>query len=327
MTQTYNWGILAPGNIAGKFVAELQEIKSAKVLAVGSRDLVRAKEVASAWQIERCYGSYEELVTDPDIDIVYIASPHAFHAAHTKLCLTHKKAVLCEKAFALNSSDVIEMIETARREKVFLMEAFMTPHQPSYQEARKIINSGLLGEIKHLHGWFGFNKSPYDLNGRLFNPALGGGALLDIGLYPLFDALWFLGEPIHVEAFADLTPRNIDQSVSVAMQFDKGKSASIFASFLATAGVGTDILCEKGLLRLRRTSSLNQWLEIILPGEPVKTIHFDESSCGLKQEALEVMKCLDEKRLESAVMSHHNSLQLMNLLDLIREEAGILLPI
>jgi len=323
MTRTYNWGILAPGNIATKFVTELQEIKSAKVLAVGSRDLVHAKEFASAWQIERYYGSYEELVTDPDIDIVYIASPHAFHAAHTKLCLTHKKAVLCEKAFALNSSEVSEMIETARQEKVFLMEAFMTPHQPSYQEARKIINSGQLGEIKHLHGWFGFNKSPYDLNGRLFNPALGGGALLDIGLYPLFDALWFLGEPIHVEAFADLTPRNIDQSVSVAMQFDAGKSASVFASFLASAGVGTDILCEKGMLRLRRTSSLDQWLEIILPGEAVKTIHFDESSCGLKQEALEVMKCLDENSLESAIMSHQNSIQLMELLDLVRKKTGI----
>jgi predicted dehydrogenase len=323
MTHTYNWGILAPGNIATKFVAELQEIKSAKVLAVGSRDLARAKAFAANWQIEHCYGSYEELVADPDIDIVYIASPHAFHAAHTKLCLKHKKAVLCEKAIALNTSDVIEMIETARQEKVFLMEAFMTPHQPSYQEARKIINSGMLGEIKHLHGWFGFNKSPYDLNGRLFNPALGGGALLDVGLYPLFDALWFLGEPIHVEAFADLTSQDIDQSVSVAMQFGKGKSASIFASFLATAGVGTDILCERGMLRLRRTSSLNQWLEIIMPGEAVKTIHFDESSCGLKLEALEAMKCLDENRLESTIMSHQNSLQLMGLLDLVRKKTGI----
>ncbi|MCK9411153.1 MAG: Gfo/Idh/MocA family oxidoreductase [Prolixibacteraceae bacterium] len=323
MTRTYNWGILAPGNIASKFVAELQGIQSAKVLAVGSRDLIRAKEFAATWQIERCYGSYEELVADPDIDIVYIASPHAFHATHTKLCLKHKKAVLCEKAFALNLSDVSEMIETARQERVFLMEAFMTPHQPSYREARKILDSGLMGEIKHLNGWFGFNKSPYDSNGRLFNPALGGGAMLDIGLYPLFDALWFLGQPLKVEAFSDLTPQKIDQSVSVSMQFDGGKTAALFASFLAAVGVGTDIFCEKGALRLRRSSALNQSLEILLPGEDIRTLQWNETSCGLKLEAMEVMNCLNENRLESTIMSHQNSIQLSENLDLVLKKAGI----
>ncbi|MCK9641319.1 MAG: Gfo/Idh/MocA family oxidoreductase [Prolixibacteraceae bacterium] len=323
MTRTYNWGILAPGNIASKFVAELQEIKSAKVLAVGSRDLARAKEFADARQIERCYGSYEELAADPDLDIIYIGSPHPFHVAHTKLCLQHKKAVLCEKAFGMNVREVKDMIETAQREKVFLMEAFMTPHQPSYREARKILDSGLLGGIKHLHGWFGFNKSPYDMNGRLFNPALGGGALLDIGLYPLFDALWFLGQPRKVEAFADLTPQKIDQSVSVSMQFDGGKTASLFASFMSSVGVGTDIFCEKGALRLRRSSALHQTMEILLQGEDIRTFEWNEATCGLKLEAIEAMKCMTENRLESIVMSHQNSLQLAENLDLIRKKSGI----
>ena len=327
MSKTYNWGILAPGNIASKFVSELKGIATARVLAVGSRDLQRSKEFASTFGIERYYSSYEELAADPDLDIIYIASPHAFHAAHTKLCLQHKKAVLCEKAFGLNAGEVHDMIETARREKTFLMEAFSTPHQPSYLEALKILESGLLGEIKHLHGWFGFNKSPYDLNGRLYNPALGGGALLDIGLYPLFDAFWLLGQPLKITAFADLTSQKIDQSVSVSMQFEGGKSASIFASFLSASGVGTDILCEKGTLRLRRNGLLNQWLEIQLPGEAVKTLYWDGNSCGLKLEALEVMHCLEKNQLESTVMSHQNSLQLMNLLDLIRVEAGIPLHI
>ena len=322
--KTYNWGILAPGNIAGKFVAELKEISSAKVLAVASRDINRAKEFASAFEIERFYGTYEELATDPDIDIIYIASPHPFHAEQTKLCLRHKKAVLCEKAFGMNSGEVRDMIETAQKERTFLMEAFFTPHQPSYREARKILDSGLLGEIKHLHGWFGFNKAPYDPNGRLFNPALGGSALLDIGLYPLFDALWFLGKPSKTTAFADLTSNGIDQSVTVSMQFEGGRSATLFASFLSATGVGTDILCEKGTLRLRRTGAINQWLEISLPGEPVRTINYEENSCGLKLEAREVMSCLENNQLESNVMSHSRSLQLMNLLDIIREKAGIL---
>jgi predicted dehydrogenase len=324
MTKTYNWGILAPGNIARKFVAELKEIISARVLAVASRDILRAKEFAATADIERYYGSYEELAADPDIDIIYIASPHPFHAEQTKLCLRHKKAVLCEKAFGMNAGEVREMIETAQKEQTFLMEAFFTPHQPSYREARKILDSGLLGEIKHLHGWFGFNKAPYDPNGRLFNPALGGSALLDIGLYPLFDALWFLGEPSETTAFADLTAKGIDQSVTVSMQFEGGKSATLFASFLSATGVGTDILCEKGTLRLRRTGAINQWLEISLPGEPTRTISWEENTCGLKLEALEVMNCLENNQLESDIMSHSRSLQLMDQLDLIRSKVGIL---
>jgi predicted dehydrogenase len=181
-----------------------------------------------------------------------------------------------------------------------------------------------LGEIKHLHGWFGFNKAPYDPNGRLFNPALGGSALLDIGLYPLFDALWFLGEPSETTAFADLTAKGIDQSVTVSMQFEGGKSATLFASFLSATGVGTDILCEKGTLRLRRTGAINQWLEISLPGEPTRTISWEENTCGLKLEALEVMNCLENNQLESDIMSHSRSLQLMDQLDLIRSKVGIL---
>ncbi len=323
MAKIYNWGILAPGNIAGKFVTELKDLETARVMAVGSRDLPRAAAFAETHGIERSYGSYEALVLDPDIDVIYIASPHVFHAEHTKLCLRHKKAVLCEKAFGMSSLEVADMVETARVEKVFLMEAFMTPHQPSYQEARRIIESGLLGEIRHLHGWFGFNRSPYDVSRRLFNPKLGGGALLDIGLYPLFDALWFMGEPIQTEAFADLTDLGIDQSVTASMLFNGGKTATIFASFFSAVGVGTDIYCEKGALRLRRTSTLDQWLEILLPGEPVKTIHYEQSSCGLKMEAAEVMKCLGENRLESAVMSHQSSLLLSDCLDQIRKIAGI----
>jgi predicted dehydrogenase len=320
MIRSYTWGILAPGNIAAKFVSELKEIPNTKVLAVGSRDLSRAKEFSLKHDIERSYGSYEELAKDPDLDIIYIASPHAFHAEHTKLCLRNKKAVLCEKAFGLNAEEVRDMILTAQKEKIFLMEALFTPHQPSYQEARKIIESGLLGEIKHLHGWFGFNKSPYDLKGRLYSPELGGGVLLDIGLYPLFDALWFFGTPQKVAAFADLTVNNIEQSISATMAFDGGKSATVYASFLSATGVGTDILCEKGMLRLRRTSALNQSLEILLPGEPVRILNWDESSCGMKLEAMEAMRCLENDMLESKVMSHKDSLQLISLLDLIREK-------
>lgn len=319
MTKTFNWGILAPGNIAGKFVAELKSVSNARVLAVGSREFSKAKIFASTYGIERSYGSYEELAADPDLDIIYVASPHAFHAEHTILCLKNKKAVLCEKAFGLNSTQVKEMIRTAQEEKTFLMEAFFTPHQPSYQEARKILNSGVLGEIKHLQGWFGFNRSPYDPKGRLYNPELGGGALLDIGLYPIFDAMWFIGKPLEIAAFADITPQKIDQSITAAFKFAGNVTATIFASFNSAVGVGTDIFCENGTLRLRRSSALNQTLEIQIPGEPTKVLDWEEGACGLKLEAINAMKCLYNKQLESDILSHQDSLQLMNILDDIRK--------
>jgi len=323
MSKTYNWGILAPGKIAGRFVAELKDVANARVLAVGSRDISRAVEFAAVHGIEKYYGSYEELAADPDLDIIYVASPHTFHKEHTILCLKHKKAVLCEKAFGMSSEEVRLMVDTAAEERTFLMEAFFTPHQPSYREARRILDSGLLGEIKHIQGWFGFNRSPYDPASRLINPALGGSALLDIGLYPLFDILWFMGQPSELAAYADLTAQKVDLSVSAFMQFKGGKSAGFFASFLSTAGVGTDVFCEKGVLRLRRSNAIEQTLEILLPEEEARVVNFDPSGCGLKLEAMEVMNCLGNNQLESTVMSHQNSLQLMQIIDQIRQKTGI----
>ena len=192
--KVYNWGILAPGNIARKFATELQQLVNARVFAVGSRNAERAKEFANTFGAGHYYDNYDDLVADPEVDIIYIASPHAFHAEHTLLCLNHNKPVLCEKALGINQTEVENMVCSALENGVFFMEAFFTPHQPSYKEAKWIIDSKELGKVKYIQGWFGFNKSPYNPAQRLMNPALGGGTLLDIGLYPVFDMLYFLGE-------------------------------------------------------------------------------------------------------------------------------------
>jgi len=322
----YNWGILAAGNIAGKFAAELQSLSSGRVYAVGARDLVRAKAFAEEFGAHRYYDSYEELAADPQVDIIYVASPHSHHAEHAQLCMNHGKPVLCEKAFALNSSEVADMVACANRNKVFLMEAFMVPFQPSYLEAKRLIDSGEFGKVKYIQSWFGFNKSPYDLSLRLFNPELGGGALLDIGLYPVFDALYFLGEPNSITAQAELSETGVDQSIIVRFEYSDSVSASLFASFVSAVGVGTDIFCEKGMLRLRRNSSLDQWIEVVVRGSEVKQICFDPVTCGLKNEAIEVMKCLEQNRPESEVMPLSLSATFMKILDKIRQKAGIVYP-
>jgi predicted dehydrogenase len=326
MKKIYNWGILAPGRIARKFALELQEVNNAKIYAVASKDRQRAKDFAAEFGAVRHYNNYETLASDPDVDIIYIASPHSFHAEHTKICLNQKKAVLCEKAFALNQKEVEAMISCAVKNGVFLMEAFTSPQQPSYKEAKKMVDSGALGKVKYIQGWFGFNKSPYSSSHRLLNPQLGGGALLDIGLYPVFDVLWFLGNPLSITTNAEIAPTGVDQSISVRFEYADGVSASVFASFLAASGVGTDIFCEKGTLRLRRSSAVDQWLELDIPGEEVKCLTWDTSECGLKQEAIEAMRCLDSGKLESEKMPHAMSLKLMKILDHIRRKAGIVYP-
>jgi predicted dehydrogenase len=326
MKKIYNWGILAPGRIARKFALELQELDNARLYAVASRNRQRAKDFAVEFGAVHHYNNYADLVSDPDIDVIYIASPHSLHAEHAKLCLEHKKAVLCEKALALNQKEVEEMVSCAVRNRVFLMEAFTSPHQPSYKEAKRLVDSGALGKIKYIQGWFGFNKSPYDVSHRLLNPKLGGGALLDVGLYPVFDALWFLGNPLGITTSAEIASTGVDQSISARFEYQDGVSASVFASFLSASGVGTDIFCEKGTLRLRRSSAVDQWLEFDVPGEEVKCLTWDTSECGLKQEAREVMNCLDSGRLESDKMPHSMSLKLMKILDHIRRKAGIIYP-
>ena len=327
MNKIYNWGILAPGRIAGKFALELKEVSNARIYAVASRDAERAKSFAGEFGAEKYYDNYEALAADPLVDIIYIASPHSFHAEHATLCLKYHKAVLCEKALALNSGEVAAMISCANQNNAFLMEAMMVPQQPSYKEAKRLIGSGVMGEIKYIQGWFGFNRAPYDLSSRLLNPSLGGGALLDIGLYPLFDVLYFLGTPKSLTADADLASTGVDQTVSVRLSYGEGVTASVFASFLAASGLGTDILCEKGTLRLRRVNAIDQSLEIDQPGKEKKLLTWETSECGLKQEAIEVMRCLDEGKLESENMPKSMSTSLMSILDEIRNQIGVHYPI
>ena len=326
MKEVYNWGILAPGHIARKFALELQEVNNARIFAVGSNSIDRASDFAAEFGAVNYYDNYEALAADPEVDIIYIASPHSYHLEHAKLCLNHRKAVLCEKALSINLKEVEEMFACAAKNKVFMMEAFTSPQQPSYKEAKRLVDSGVLGKVKYIHGWFGFNKSPYELSSRLMNPDLGGGALLDIGLYPVFDILWFLGNPKKIIASAEMSSTGVDQTTSIKFEYADGAFASAFASFFAASGVGTNIFCEKGSLRLKRSNAVDQWLEIDIPGEEIKSLSWDPSECGLKQEALEAMRCLDSGKLESDNMPHSMSLRLMKSLDQIRKEIGLIYP-
>lgn len=325
MKKKYKWGILAPGKMSAKFTRALILLENVELYAVGSRDLQRSKQFAEENGFKKYYGSYEELVADPELEVVYIASPHSHHYEHTMLCLKNKKAVICEKAFALNSREVEAMIAEAARQKVFLMEALWPPFQPIYKKTKEILQGGEPGKIVHLDARFSF-QAPYNPTDRKFNLGLGGGSLLDIGIYPVIDALYFMGVPNEVIAKASFTETGSEDSLSIIFGYNDGRMATLYSSFRTAAGIGCDLLCENGNLFFSRGRDMSQQLNVAMNGKENKGYSLLPDGMGYQFEAMEVMKCLDEGKLESDVVPHSFSCDLMNTLDRIRKAAGIVFP-
>jgi len=321
----HKWGILAPGKMSAKFTRGIKLLKNAELYAVGSRDLQRAILFAKDYGFTKYYGSYEELAADPRLEIVYIASPHSHHFEHTMLCLKNGKHVICEKAFAINSKEVEVMISEAKKRNLFLMEALWPPFQPFYKKAQEIISSGILGKIIYLDGYFSFIP-PYDPEDRKFNLALGGGSLLDIGIYPVIDALTFLGVPSEIKASAVFGNTGSEESLSIIFTYPDGRMASLYSSFRTSIGIGCELYCEKGNLIVSRGRDMNQRVILALHGEEKQEFIFNPPAMGYHSEAEEVMRCLDEGRTESPVVPLSFSHDLMKTLDRIRETAGIVFP-
>ena len=325
MGKKYKWGILAPGKMAAKFTKGLRILDNVELYAVGSRNKSRAEHFASDHGFKKFYGSYEELADDKEVDVIYIASPHSHHFEHTIMCLKNKKAVICEKAFALNSTEVKEIINEAEKQKVFLMEALWPPFQPIYRKTKEILLGGEPGKIIHLNSRFSF-QAPYDPADRKFNMKLGGGSLLDIGIYPVIDALYFMGVPSDVIAKASFTETGSEDTISIVLSYDDGHMATLYSSFRTAGGIGCDILCENGNLLFSRGRDMSQRLNVVLNGKENKEYSLLPDGMGYQYEANEVMKCLDEGKLQSDIVPHSFSLNLMNTLDRIRQAAGIIFP-
>lgn len=321
----YKWGILAPGKMSAKFTKGLKILPNAELYAVGSRSLERAQRFAVEHGFKKYYGSYEQLAADPDVDVIYIASPHSSHFEHTMLCLRNGKAVICEKAFGINSREVETMVNEARKRGLFLMEALWPPFQPFYKKAAEIIETGKLGEIRHLHGYFSFIP-PFDPEDRKFNISLGGGSLLDIGIYPVIDALTFIGMPDDVKASAIFSPTGSEESISAVLRYDNRCMASIYSSFRTNIGIGCELLCENGNMTVSRGRDMNQRVILSIHGHEKQEFVFTPDAMGYHWEAEEVMKCLDDNKTESNIVPHSFSINLIRTLDRIRQAAGIVFP-
>lgn len=327
MEKNYNWAILGCGKIAKKFAADLKLLPNANLYAAASRSLENAQSFAAEFGFEKAYGSYEEMVNDPKVDVVYIASPHSHHCEHTLLCLNHQKAVLCEKAFAINTREVNLMLEASRKNNTFLMEAFWTVFQPSFQKAMEIIHSGELGALKMVRSDFAFNAE-YDPQKRLYNINLGGGSLLDIGIYPIFMSIKALGKPSEIKTMASFCSTGAEESIMMSFRYPNGEMASLISSFASYSSIQTEFWCENGFLRLNRRSFAPTTITYWKNQEDEKTITFEKSTgLGYDLEAKHVMECLDTGKLESPLMPHSFSVDLMETMDRVRKDAGIIFPL
>ena len=322
----YNWAILGCGHIANKFCSDLKLLPNANLYATSSRDLQKAIDYRNKYGFEVAYGSYTEMVNDPKVDAVYIATPHAFHREHAILCMNHKKAVLCEKAFAINKREVEEMISCAKENNTFLMEAFWTKFQPSFIKAMEILKSGELGKLQIVRSDFAFN-APFIEERRLYNVNLGGGSLLDIGLYPVFAALTPLGKPDFIKTFAHFSTTGTEENISILFKYAGGEMANLTSSFSSYSPTQTEYWCEKGYMILNPRWYMPTKITIVKNGEQPQHLnseHFEGT--GYQYEAAHVMQCLDEGKIESEIVTWQNSLDLIETLDRIRQDAGIFFP-
>ncbi|WP_029033644.1 Gfo/Idh/MocA family protein [Salinimicrobium terrae] len=317
-TDKINWAIIGPGKIAKKFTTSLKEVEGAQLFAVASRSLERAKTFAQETGAKKAFGSYEEMLQDEEIDVVYVATPHVFHYEHTLLCLNAGKAVLCEKPFAMNKKQVEEMISVAREKGVFLMEAMWTPFLPHIEHLVEVLQSGKYGRIKELSADFGFN-APYDENGRLFRKSLGGGSLLDIGIYPVFLALHTLGIPEKIEAKAQLGKTGIDEVCDVTFSYSSGATAELHSNIIKNTPTTAEFELEKATIAIHAKWHNPSTIVITTPeGTEIKS--FDVASFGYEYEARHVQEMLRQGKTESDVMTFEKSLELISLLDQIRKE-------
>ncbi|MDN5201981.1 Gfo/Idh/MocA family oxidoreductase [Fulvivirgaceae bacterium BMA10] len=326
MKKIYKWGIIGPGNIAHKFAQDLQHIANAQLLGVASRSTDRARDFAKQYGATKYYSNYEHLCEDPDIDIVYIATPHAMHHENTLSCLARGKAVLCEKPLAMNLRQVEEMVEMASKKNVFLMEAIWTRFLPGIIKLQEVLESGRIGDVLSIKADFGYNW-PFDPKSRVYNPDLGGGSLLDIGIYPLFLSLFLLGQPWEIKSKAKLASTQVDADCEMELIYlNKNQRAHLFSSVIKETKLEAVIEGSNGNIKIPGPWFKPESLIINAKNEPEEILKFEYTDNGYSYEAIEAMNCLDQNKQESELLPWSFSLTLMKMMDEIRNQCQIRYP-
>jgi predicted dehydrogenase len=321
MTQTIGWGILGAGRIAGKFATESKLVPGTRLVAVGSRSAEKAEEFARQNGVERAYGSYAKLVADPEVDAVYVATLHPTHCEHTLLALDAGKAVLCEKPFAVTGREARQMIERARERRLFLMEAMWARFNPMTVQVRRWIAEGRIGEPRMMTIDFGF-RAAWNPESRLLNPALAGGALLDVGVYVLAYASMVFGRPTQIQAAAHIGESGVDEQTAMALKYAGGQIASLTCAVRTPSPQGARIDGTEGAIEIPAF-----WrapvARLIRPKEdPVEAT----GDFGFQYEIAEAVDCLRAGKIESPHMPLDETLAIAETMDEVRRQIGLRYP-
>lgn len=320
---TVRWGILGPGRIAHKFATGLRAAPGAELVAVGSRSQDNADRFGDAFGVPTRHASYEALAADPNVDVIYVATPHPQHMEATLLCLDHGKAVLCEKPFAMNLAQAERMVASAREKRLFLMEAMWTRFRPAIRKAVELVDAGAIGTPELLQIAVGWGAT-FDPENRLFKKELGGGILLDGGIYPLSMASHFLGEPEGIASLAHMAPTGVDDQAGVVLSYPSGAMASVVFSDRVTPHAIATLTGTEGRIEIHEDWHKPEGFTLRRSDGSTEVYDFTlTEGNGYQYEAIHVMACLREGKTESDVMPLDETLAVMKTLDAIRAQWGL----
>ncbi|HKT02896.1 MAG TPA: Gfo/Idh/MocA family oxidoreductase [Rugosimonospora sp.] len=315
------WGILATGGIAGTFATDLKLLPQAELVAVGSRRRETAQAFAAKHDIPRAYGSWAELAADPDLDVVYVATPHGAHYEATRLCLAAGKPVLCEKPFTLDRASAAELVELARERGLFLMEALWTRALPAIRHMREVVAGGAIGEVTAVYADFAI-AGPFPATHRLRAKELGGGALLDLGVYPITFAHMFLGVPQRIAALATLGPEGTDENTGLVFGYDSGAIATLHCGIVGNSPVSATVIGTRGRVEIPAGFFHTKGFTLVR-GDEVERMELPRRGNGLGYEAEEVMACLAAGRTESELVPLSTTLEVLAIMDEVRAQIGV----
>jgi len=322
--EVIRWGILATGWIAKLFTEDLAHLPDAQVLAVGSRSLEGAQAFAETHNIPRAYGSWQELAADADLDVIYVATPHSAHHAATRVCLEAGRAVLCEKPFTLDHASALDLVNLARERGLFLMEAMWMRTNPAIRRVVSLVAEGQIGEVRHISADFGL-PGPVMPGHRLRAPELGGGALLDLGVYPITLTYLFLGRPAHIRAWASLFPEGTDENTGIVFGYDSGAVATLACGVRGKTPGRAVITGTEGRIEIPGPFHVPAGFTLIRGSEET-WVDVPYTGNGMNHEAAEVMRCLREGLTESPLIPLADTLEIMKILDEIRAQIGVTYP-
>ncbi len=333
------WGILSTGYIAGMLAEGLSVVDDAELVAVGSRSQANADAFADRWGAPHRHASYEALAADPDVDVIYVATPHPYHYENTLMCLNAGKHVLVEKPFALNARQAGEMIALARQKGLFLMEAMWTRFIPAMAQVRQWLADGEIGDVQLVRANLSFHHD-FNPESRLFKRELGGGAMLDVGIYPISFAFMVLGSPTSVFSTATLGPTGTDDRSAYMFGYEGGKTALLSSAVRLNVPVEADIIGTDGMIKIHQS-----WINprkitlgklapegvvnrLIFEGRlyDTQTLHIPTEGNGYNYEVIEVGRCIQAGKQESDIMPLDQSLDIMRTMDTIRGQWGLTYP-